>query len=50
MSDIIDQLSEGKTVRCPYSWCPVTRTDLDPSVANGLIANHVRKEHPNEEE
>lgn len=48
--DLIDSISEGKTVRCPYSTCNETRTDLDPAVASALIANHVRREHALDEE
>lgn len=50
MSDLVDQISEGKTATCPYDTCSETRTDMDPSVANALIANHIRRDHPNEEE
>lgn len=50
MSDLVDSISEGRTVECPYSNCNETRMDLDPGVANALIKNHIRRDHPLEEE
>jgi hypothetical protein len=50
MGDVIDSISEGKIVRCPYSTCSETRSDMNPDVAIALINNHVRRDHPNEEE
>lgn len=51
VADIVDQLSEGMmTMKCPYTTCNETRTDSDPTMANALINNHIRRDHPLEEE
>lgn len=50
MSDIIDQISEGKKVTCPYTTCDSVFEDLNPDVAMALRNNHIRRHHPNEEE
>jgi len=50
MGDVVDQISEGKIVKCPYDTCRETREDLDPSVANALIKNHIRRDHALDEE
>lgn len=50
MPDLIDQLSEGKKISCPYPECDETREDLNPEVAQALINNHILRDHALDEE
>jgi len=43
MADVVDNVSNGHTRKCPY--CPETRTDFQLEVAIALINGHVRRDH-----